>query len=60
MLKNAALEEVLKETHSDETQRLPIPATFVINREGIIIWRHFDPDYKKRSSVTDIVKTPGY
>jgi peroxiredoxin len=45
----------LKETHSDETERLPIPATYIINKEGVIIWRHFDPDYKNRSSVTDII-----
>lgn len=45
----------LKKTHSDDSQRLPIPATYIVNPEGIIIWRQFDPDYHKRSSVRDIL-----
>lgn len=45
----------LKESQSDDSQRLPIPATYIIGQDGIIQWRHFDPDYKKRSSVADIV-----
>ncbi len=53
---NTALAANLKEAHSDDSQQLPIPATFVIGRNGIIAWRHFDPDYKKRSSVKDIVE----
>ena len=53
---NVFLGAKLKETHSDESQRLPIPATYIISSEGIIIWRQFDPDYHKRSSVKDILK----
>lgn len=45
----------LKKTHSDESQRLPIPATYIVSPEGVIIWRQFDPDYHKRSSVRDII-----
>lgn len=45
----------MKEAHDNEVQILPIPATYIINSEGIIIWRQFDPDYKKRSSVKDII-----
>jgi peroxiredoxin len=36
-------------------RKLPIPATFVIGSDGKILWRHFDPDYRKRSIVKDIV-----
>jgi len=38
----------LKESHSDESQRLPIPATYIIKKDGIIVWHQFDPDYKNR------------
>ncbi|NJO91377.1 MAG: AhpC/TSA family protein [Chloroflexia bacterium] len=53
---NTALGANLKETHSDDSQRLPIPATYLISEDGIIAWRQFDPDYKKRSSVKDIIR----
>lgn len=53
---NTMLRANLKSAHSDESQCLPIPATFIIGQDGKIVWRHFDPDYKKRSSVSDIVK----
>lgn len=52
---NVIMNAKLKETHSDESERLPIPATFIINQHGKIVWRQFDPDYKKRSSVFDII-----
>lgn len=34
---------------------LPVPAVYIINREGIIIFKHFDSDYKKRVSVREIL-----
>lgn len=55
LLYNTMLGAKLKEAHSDDSQRLPIPATFILNKEGIVVWRHFDPNYKKRSSVQDIL-----
>ncbi len=45
----------LKETHSDDSQRLPIPATYLIGQDGRIAWRQFDADYKNRSSVKEIL-----
>ncbi len=53
---NMALSAKLKKTHSDDSQRLPIPATYIVNEEGIIIWRQFNHDYKKRSSVKEILE----
>lgn len=35
---------------------LPVPAVYVINTEGKIIYRFFDTDYKKRSSVKAILE----
>ncbi|MGC9331319.1 MAG: peroxiredoxin-like family protein [Bacteroidales bacterium] len=52
---NTVLGAKLKQTHSDDTQRLPIPATYIIGTDGLIKWRHFDPDYKKRSTIEDIL-----
>jgi peroxiredoxin len=53
---NTVLNAHLKESHSDDSQRLPIPATYIINKKGIIVWRQFDPDYHKRSTVKDIIE----
>lgn len=52
---NVVLGGQLKKTHSDKSQQLPIPATFIIDQKGIIKWRQFDPNYKNRSSVKEIV-----
>lgn len=34
---------------------LPVPAVYVIGKDGRIVYRHFDRDYSKRSSVKDIL-----
>ena len=44
-----------KHAHSNEVTLLPVPATFIINEEGVIVWRHFDHSYKKRSTVKEIL-----
>ncbi|MEO5978613.1 MAG: peroxiredoxin-like family protein [Chryseolinea sp.] len=33
---------------------LPVPALYIINKNGKITYRHFDPDYTKRPSVKEI------
>jgi peroxiredoxin len=55
LIYNTVLNANLKETHSDDSQRLPIPATYIIGQDGKIIWRQFDPDYKQRSTVKEIL-----
>lgn len=52
---NTVLGAKLKESHTDDSERLPIPATFIIGSDKKIIWRQFDPDYKNRSTVKDIL-----
>lgn len=42
--------------NADKKARLPIPATYVINRSGNISWVFFSPDYKKRASVKAILE----
>ena len=40
---------------SENGANLPVPAVYVINKEGKIIFRHFDKNYTKRASVADIL-----
>ncbi len=35
---------------------LPIPATFVIDRDGSVTWRYVDVDYRTRSEPSDIIE----
>lgn len=41
--------------NGDNAASLPVPAVYVVNKKGKIIYRFFDIDYKKRSSVKDIL-----
>jgi hypothetical protein len=34
---------------------LPIPATFVVGRDGLIRARFIDPDYRKRMMIADMI-----
>jgi hypothetical protein len=34
---------------------LPIPATFVVNRDGLVVARYIDPDYRRRMELEQIV-----
>lgn len=52
---NSRLGADLKNAHSDDSERLPIPATFIVGQDGKIKWRHFDPDYKARATINEIV-----
>lgn len=52
---NTVLGAKLIESHSDDSEQLPIPATFIISKEMKVTWRHFDPDYKNRSKIEDIL-----
>jgi peroxiredoxin len=35
---------------------LPIPATFVLSRDGLVTWRYVDVDYRTRSEPQDIIE----
>jgi peroxiredoxin len=56
LLYNTALGAKLEEANSDGSIRLPIPATYLIDRDGTILYRQFDANYKKRSSVAEIIE----
>lgn len=44
-----------KEANGSNGDHLPVPAVFVIGKNDIIKYVHFDPDYTKRASVKEIL-----
>jgi peroxiredoxin len=42
-----------------EIAHLPVPATYIINRDGIIVAVQFDPDYHRRATVKWILQNLG-
>jgi peroxiredoxin len=45
----------INKTNGDDLNILPVPATYIIGRDGKIKWVHFNPDYKKRSTIKEIL-----
>lgn len=45
----------IKETNANGEAVLPVPATFIINRKGKIIYKQFDLNYKNRAGTEDIL-----
>ena len=52
---HAALDTPLPPINGDESWTLPTPATFVVDREGVIAWRFLDTDYRIRSEPAEII-----
>jgi len=52
---NAILRADLNNAQSDSSETLPVPATYIIDTDSTILWRHFNRDYKKRSHINDIL-----
>jgi peroxiredoxin len=42
--------------NGNDTQVLPVPATYVIGKDGTIKYVHYNTDYKKRSTAKEILK----
>jgi peroxiredoxin len=45
----------LAESHGADEPMLPVPATFLIDQNGIIQYVHYDTNYKERPDVEDIL-----
>lgn len=45
----------LKESNGSKNSELPIPGTYVINSEGIVIFSYLDLDYTKRMEPKEIL-----
>lgn len=52
--KNADIDLATANGQKDKVY-LPIPAVYIISKEGTILYRYFDSDYKKRPSVKEII-----
>ena len=46
----------LDEFQGNRTWMLPVPATFVVGRDGVIVARHVDPDYRRRMEIDELLQ----
>lgn len=46
----------LPQANGDESFELPVPATYVIDRDGTVRWAHVNLDYRTRAEPAEIVK----
>ena len=46
----------LPAANGDESFEMPIPATYIIDTEGIIVYRFVDADYFKRLEPSEIIR----
>jgi peroxiredoxin len=46
----------LDKGNGNDEHVLPVPATYIIDHTGKIIFVHFDKDYRNRASVSDLLK----
>ena len=53
--KMASIDLAVNNGQKPDAVYLPIPAVYVIGKDGEIKYRFFEPDYKKRASVKDIL-----
>jgi len=51
--KNAGID--LLETNGQKEAKLPVPAVYIINKEGSVTYRYFNEDYKKRPWIKDLL-----
>jgi peroxiredoxin len=52
--RNAGID--LEKSNGGNGKYLPVPAIYIIDKESTITYRFFEPDYKKRPSVQEILK----
>lgn len=45
----------IAETNATHNAILPVPATYIIDTNGKIVYKQFNPNYKKRASIEDIL-----
>jgi peroxiredoxin len=51
--RNAGLD--LTKLNGSNGPNLPVPAVYIIDKESTVIYRFFEPDYKKRPSVKELL-----
>lgn len=45
----------LPDFQGNDAWLLPIPATFVVGRDGVIMRRFVDPDFRRRMDIDDLL-----
>jgi len=55
----SSLSTDIAKNNGHDPAHLPVPATFIINKQGIITAVQFDPDYQKRASVKWMLQNLG-
>jgi peroxiredoxin len=45
----------INKANGDNSNILPVPATYIIGADGKIKWIHFNPEYKKRANIKEII-----
>ena len=43
------------QSQGNDSWFVPVPATFVVGRDGRIVARHVDPDYRKRMEIDAVL-----
>lgn len=54
--KNFNIDLAATNNQRPEAVILPVPAVYIVDKEGNITYRYFEPDYKKRPYVREILK----
>ncbi|MGC4036303.1 MAG: peroxiredoxin-like family protein [Chitinophagaceae bacterium] len=54
--KNFDIDLATNNNQKPESIYLPVPAVYIVDKEGNITYRYFEEDYKKRPSVKEILK----
>lgn len=54
--KMASIDLAANNGQKPEAVYLPVPAVYIINKDGEISYRFFEPDYRKRASVKNILE----
>ncbi|MHC5068206.1 MAG: peroxiredoxin-like family protein [Planctomycetota bacterium] len=45
----------LRASNGTDDFELPIPATYVVDRQGVVRWRYVNPDYTQRAEPADVL-----
>lgn len=51
-----AIKTDIRKVNEQEAAQLPVPATFIINKKGKIVYKQFNYDYYKRATVKEVLE----
>ena len=50
------LGRVLPRYQGNDAWMLPIPAAFVVDRQGVVRYRFLDPDFRRRMDISQLIE----